>query len=367
MRIRGRWVACGLLVLALLGVAGYFVGWHGWARHHYAKAQQALERRAFAEATVHLEKTLEVWSSDVDLRLLLAQVARRSGQFSAAHRHLRAHETELGPALPRVLEYRLLRVQQGDLTEVPELLASCSADPMAADTPLILEAIIEGSINALIPAFLQRMTFAGGPAERSLIFARRAVDLWLELRTGHADHVQGLVWRGNLQVLANHPTEALADLRQALALDPAHFEARLDLAMLVRQWSPTEAAPHLELLRQQNPKHAEVRMQLAEVHRSLGRFDEARQLLEEALAEHPDNAKLLADLGQLALEMQRPAEAERLLRQALERAPRDPRILLALASCLRGAGRAAEAQPLEDRYREIERAERKKWLEWVDK
>src|SRR5436853_452701 len=63
---RPRVALPALLVLALLGAAGYLVGRSLWARQHFQAAQGALDRRDFARARAHLALCLEVWPGDAE-------------------------------------------------------------------------------------------------------------------------------------------------------------------------------------------------------------------------------------------------------------------------------------------------------------
>src|SRR5207249_1211141 len=157
------------------------------------------------------------------------------------------------------------------------------------ETPLILEALLVGTLDALEPFFSAGMVLdseKGGPL---LERARRAVDLWLRVCPGRADQVQGLVWRGRIHAFASAQPQAVADFRKALELDPDHFDARLHLAQAVAQKAPAEAARHFQILRERDPTNNQVRFSLATIRRGLGQIEEARQVLDEMLADDPDN------------------------------------------------------------------------------
>src|SRR5260370_21159573 len=98
MQIRGRRPWLVLVLLLLIGAASYRVGMHLWETYHYRAALAALERRDFRQAGSHLQRCLEVNSSDLTVRLLAAQTARRQRDYAAALAHLRAYAKCPGPA-----------------------------------------------------------------------------------------------------------------------------------------------------------------------------------------------------------------------------------------------------------------------------
>jgi len=242
MSIRDRRVQLAVAVLFVLGLAGFWGAGRLRAWHHSRAAEQTLESRDFTRAADHLQKYLDLFPEDLASRLLLAQVSRQQGDHDQALQHLAAYQRKGGAAEVVVREQARLLAQQGDLAEALRLLSWCQDHPEAPETPLDLEAGIEGSLKALMPAYLGGFTFAGSEAAQQVQQTRQAADLWLRLRTGRADQVQGLVWRARAHSFAHEQPQALADVRQALALDPDHFEAQVHLAMFLTQESPADAA-----------------------------------------------------------------------------------------------------------------------------
>src|SRR5262249_40056067 len=141
---------------------------------------------------------------------------------------------------------------------------------------------------------------------------------------------------------------------------PNHFEARLYLALALSQESLGEAAEHLKLLHKRDPANDQVRLPLAVWCRTLGQWEEAKQLLDEILKDEPDWAPVLVERGLLALDMQEVEAAEHFLRQAHQIAPESPEANLALAGCLRQKGKAEEAEQCLNKYRQLEAEFRRK-------
>ncbi len=153
-----------LLVLLILGLTAYPVGLRCWGSYHQRAAEQALERRDFQQASKHLQECLNVWPDDPTVRLLAARAARRQGNYGQALEHLRVCRQKKGLPNATELEYQLIRVQKGDLAEADRLLSFCVDHPKEAETPLILEALLERSLKVLSPAASLGLTADGGVA-----------------------------------------------------------------------------------------------------------------------------------------------------------------------------------------------------------
>src|SRR5262249_6158612 len=157
---------------------------------------------------------------------LASQAARRRGDLDEAAKCLRECKRLNGPQEPMALEFRLLKLQRGDRAEADELLKLCQQHPEAPGTPLILEALLESSLNLVAPGY--RVPPAAQLVQMTPMRERveKALPLWFKLRTGDADRVQGLAWRGWYSFITSKFDKGEAELRQALELDPEHVNAR---------------------------------------------------------------------------------------------------------------------------------------------
>lgn len=369
MPLAGKTRGFALAALAVAGlVASYlFLANPGSFAHHHQAAQEAIQRRDFRQAVRHLDQCLEARPGDLDARLLAAQTARRQGDVKAAARHLQAYDDKLGSAEAIAQEHRLLRLQQGELSEADALLVACARNPESPQTPLLLEAIIEGNLRLLAPAFAAGLHPEGGIEAPQLARVRRAVDLWLEHRSGSVDQAQGLCWRGRILAIARDYTQARAAYRKALELDPTHFDARLQLALTIAQEAPQESVAHLEELLRRHPDDQHVRFTLATGLSGVGRLDEAQKLLDEVLAKEPHHVPALVERGKLALDAQQFAEAERWLRLALQQAPDEFHVNLALGECLLRAGNITEGKRFQERSQQIQAEQKRRGASSVSK
>jgi tetratricopeptide (TPR) repeat protein len=354
-------------VVALLGFAGYRLGWHWWGAHHREAAQAALERRDFRQAADHAEQALKVRPTDPALRLLAAQAARRQGDFDRALPHLHAAQGIPEVAEAVALEYRLWPVQNGDLTTAQSLFYRADEKPQAPAAPLILEALIEGSLKML--AGLAGMGFTRTDLENQPEFAmgRQAIETWLQQRPGQVDQAQGHVWRGRVHASSNEHALAVADFRRAVELAPDAFQPRLQLAMTIGEEAPEETADHLAVLVRRYPENTQVRFLLALGRRGSGRLDEAQHLLDELLAANPTDLPVLVERGKLALDAEKPREAEEWLRRAEAIAPDSPDVCLALARTMRLLGDAGQAERYHVQFEQLEAAQKRRHEETLAK
>jgi thioredoxin-like negative regulator of GroEL len=354
MSLGGRKTKIALLAAVLVaGCVAAMFGQQAWGRHHYDAAQEALAQRDFQQAGAHLRSCLWVWPYDVSLRLLAAQTLRRGGNLDEAYAELRVYGQLHGSESKRALEQRLLVLQHGDQREADQLLRNCIADPESADAYLTLEAVILATVDRLEELQQKGVNILDGKPAEFRLRTERALTHWLARHQDRTDQVQGLIWRGRLQLLTMNQEEAIADFDKALKLDPECREARLNLATTLYERDPKGALEHLEILWQRDRGNEKISYLLANCRRTLGQIKEAEQLLDEFLSDNPRHAGALLERGKTALDGGWPEEAEQFLRRAVAEAPDDPAVQLTLSRCLHLTGKESEAQRHQRRYREI--------------
>ena len=132
---------------------------------------------------------------------------------------------------------------------------------------------------------------------------------------------------------------ALARLQRAVAADPDHIGARLELATELRDLGQIEAA--LEAAQEMRRRHEQDHrpwLSLAQTWRRAGDHATAHRLLEEARAAHPEHPLVLAELAVEERWAGRPLAAEKLLGQVLGRDPDNLPALMGLAEIASLAG-----------------------------
>ncbi len=338
--------------MVLLGVAGWG-GWFLWIRDPLREVRAALDRRDFTAANELLAKHLAKYPDDARTLLLAARAARRGGDFTRASDHLQRYREKKGADEAFELESSLLRAQGGNLAEADRLFTTYSARPELPETPWVMEAYLEGKLKVFAP----RTDAVSAASAEAVVVAnlRQAVELWLLSRPGRADQVQGRVWQARVLIFAGDYAEGQTALREALELDPNHFDARFYLALALAAQSPDESRRHLEVLRSRYPENDYVRFGLAGAYRLLGRLKESRELLEGLVAGRTEVSALI-ELGQLDMDEGKVADADRRLQKALELAPNSPDANIAMSRCQLLAGRPADAERYRKRFEELDAA-----------
>ncbi|MEK7214376.1 MAG: tetratricopeptide repeat protein, partial [Chloroflexota bacterium] len=280
-----------LALLAIIAVGVALTGRQLWARHHYRTAGRALERYRLVEARDHLERCALIWSGDFQVHLLVAQTARRLGDYEAAEQHLARCQAIRG-GIPEevVLEQSLIRAQRGGMDSVTPYLRSLVEAHHPA-TPLILESMAQG--------YMRSYRFGDAAA---------ILHLW---RERSPDDLQANFLEGIVRERVGPEQEAVDNYRRVLEVDPEHDAARHQLAaLLIDRAQPAEAMEHLAVLSQRRPGDLHVRVRLAQCQLALGRTAEAEAGLERVLAVNARFRPALAARGELALQLDQAAAAE---------------------------------------------------------
>jgi tetratricopeptide (TPR) repeat protein len=321
-------VVLGICTLVLTGISPFL-----WGGYHWFAGRAALQRYHNAESHHHLNQCLKIWpwSRSVGAHRLASRAARRDGDLSEALERVQEAQSTLSDQSPEtLLEWALVHAAGGDLEKVEAYLQNWGRDH-PEQLPLILEALTEGYLK------LSRV--------REALYC---VEEWL---ARDPDNVQALYLRSNIYRQGNTWTKAAPDLRRVVELDPEFPGARWWLAVaLVNVGYYEEAVRHLELLRKRPPKDVDpmdILVWLAMCRQRTGRSREARDLLDQVLAQRPDHGLALLTRGQIDQMNGQLTQAEGWLRHAAEVMPYDYRTHWALTECLRQEGKTEEAQAAE--------------------
>ncbi|MFL5242546.1 MAG: tetratricopeptide repeat protein [Gemmataceae bacterium] len=327
-------------VLLLLVFLGLF-GWVGYTQvnrlrieRHLRVADEAQHRFDFDKAREEIEACLKLRPKDANLELRLARNFRRSGRYDEAEAHL-IHCQELGGETPdSVLEFAMLKAQQGDLLGSQNYLLTALKND-SPESSLILEALAQGAMR--------------------IVHLGSAMTYLNQLLAREPDHVRALFWRGQLWEGSARVQEAEADYRKAIELQPDLLGARLQLGeLLLGLKRSDEALEQFEHLHDIEPDNPRVILDLAKAHRILGETQQAEELLGELLGRYPQHREGLIQRALIMMDAGDARRAEPLLRRALKRGPYDKEANFQVARCLEMLGHETEAKEYRKRSKEIE-------------
>jgi tetratricopeptide (TPR) repeat protein len=313
-------------VRANLGLAFY-------ADHRY---QQAISQ--FREA---LKQNPSLQTAKSFLPLSLAAIGNCSEAMPGL---IQEFNLSANPRLQRVLGLSLLtcRIQSGDNTGASEtaakLLASYPNDPDVLYTAgqfytklsnlLYLRLTKVAPHSARTYQLMASVAAADGNWKGAISSYRQALQIQPNLEGAHLQIA--------ILILTHSPqpgawTQALAELRDELRIDPTSAEADYEIGEVYRKHNQlNQAVAALDRSLQFDPSAVPTRVSLAKALRSLGKKREALASLEPAQKAAPDDPEIHFLLAQLYRELGRNAEARTQIEQ-FER--------------LQKAGRAESANP----------------------
>jgi len=150
--------------------------------------------------------------------------------------------------------------------------------------------------------------------------------------------------RGLALRLLGKPTEAVASLQQALALQAGNPDILFQLGQALDEQGNADAAiASLQQAVALRPGHVEAWNKLAQLQQQRGQGDAAVASYRQALAAQPQSFPLLSNLGSLLLIQGQLTEATPVFRQALALQPQSAAILNNLGTCLLALSRSDEA------------------------
>lgn len=318
-----------VVVLALLGVVGWFGADHWLAGRALARGREALAAGDPAAAAAALDRCLKTWPREAEAHFLAAVAARRTARTPAAKHHLEEAARNGWDKEAVAVEYALQ--------------ASAAGAPFAEVEPILRGAADAGGRDAgdaraaVVPGYLAQFRIT----EADAVTAQ-----WVE-----ADPADARGWALRADVLERLERREAARLAFArwVEADPDSRPARLGLVrtMLGTRRSPAEISPHLDRLLAATPDDPTALRLLAGLREIEGRPDDAAAVLDRVIAAAPTpDAAALMQRARLELDHGRPADALPVARRAVAADPSDVEARFTLFRCLEltGSPEAAEAE-----------------------
>ncbi len=218
--------------------------------------------------------------------------------------------------LGRMLTPSTLPAVTRGLNDPDSVVRLAAVEALGASDPALRVRYLPRMLND--PVKMVRIEAAralAGPAETRLPGTdrdafTRALDEYVAVQTYNADRPEGRMNLASLYASRGDLTRAIAELREALALDPASVAARVNLA---------------------------------DVYRAQGDDREAESVLREGIAKSPRAAALHHALGLSLVRQKRGADALRELGEAAKLAPDNARFAYVYAVALADSGKRPEA------------------------
>ncbi len=282
------------------------------------------------EAERELAEVLRNQSDQVQAWAALAGIHFRRGDGPpAAAAANRALESDPDNYLALTVRGRL-RFQEGDLPGAErDFLAALRAEPEGAMAiyGLGLVHFQKGQYGEAESRFRRALGLTGDFPEAELnrglaldALGRReeALKVLEKLVKEHPELAAVQLGLGRIYFYSGRFDRALAFLRNALALDPAGWEARYFIGKcLLEEGDRAGAREYFLSARQRGGARPALLTDLARVYQAAGEFEAAEAALKEALQAAPDYLPALFQLGLLQARRDRGEEASGIYRQAL--------------------------------------------------
>jgi tetratricopeptide (TPR) repeat protein len=220
------------------------------------------------------------------------------------------------------------------------LLALVSDDPKVVDDAV-------GRLKSLAPNFPQTLwTLALVERKRGDLTAERNyLDRLLKARPGNVPALERLL---QLDVLQSQRDEAERRVEQLLKIRPSHTLANYVLGTIQYSRGEIRQAEASYRAALAGGRYAPAMNDLAWILQSRDRLDEARALIEEALAQDSTSPVYHDTAGVIYMKLGDYAKAQQHLQAALARAPEQPDMLLHMAMLYEKQGMSNEAMRIAD-------------------
>jgi tetratricopeptide (TPR) repeat protein len=273
-------------------------------------------------------------TDDLLYRFLFAEVALQRGHpHLAAQTYLDLARTTRDPRVARrAAQIAYETNQMGKAIEAFELWLQLDPDSRPARQMLIALLLNTGRLDEARP-WLAKFIEAE-PAHADAIFHQlasllirnpdkeAALSLIRDLAHAHPKLPEAHMAVAQVAVAAGHQDEALAEVKQALALRPDWGDAVLFEVQLLGV-SGDEAAQVLQRFVAANPADDEVRLVYARLLLERKQYKEAREQFRYLLKVHPKNADVAFTVALLSLQLGDLDSAEQEMQQALKNGKKD--------------------------------------------
>lgn len=266
------------------------------------RGQLAIARRDFTAAVTLLRRALEIEPKAASLHAPLANAYRASGDTAAADRHAKQWAKSEVP-LPDPLMDRIGATLESGVSYESRGVRAFEARQWAEAADLFRKGLEITPPSSQLGRSLRHklglaLSLGGDPrgAEREFEEAiRLAPPTGIDVPAAQAHYGLGVINASN-----RRDADAIEHLSRAVAYDPKYAQAHLVLADLLRRNTRDEASlSHYTEAIGASANAADARFGYALALVRLKRYVEARQSLDEAVAQHPDRVDLTDALSRI--------------------------------------------------------------------
>lgn len=275
--------------------------------------------------------------NNVDTQLMLARLARRSGDLSAMTDHLHIARSVSPDDIRIDREFALADAQQSKLNAIEPTLNRWLLE-QDADSAEICDAYVNGLVAA-----------------SRFEMAERVLDAWQnDFPKDPRPHYR----RARLLQHLDRLSDADAAYRTAIALKPDYFAALFSLGKILNEQKKSKEAFDIYEKCTQMPNPLAAKVALAQSLVAMGKTDDAEQILRgvvqsapqqiadsyRSVDEVPELFIAASELGNLLANSGKFEEAVFMLKSSIAFNPRDTSARYALAIALRGLGKLDESE-----------------------
>jgi putative PEP-CTERM system TPR-repeat lipoprotein len=257
-------------------------------------AQALLKTSQPAEAAAVLGPLLRSGAQDAQLLVLAGESNLRNKDFKAAQQYFEKAAAIMPNEATLHTSLGLAQLGQGQVAQAVEQLGRATAlDPKSEQAAL----------------YLIRSEISLGRYDKALAAVKA-------YQAAQQDNAVVRNLEGSIYLAQKNVPAARAAFEKAVALQPAHMAAMLNLAQLDLQEHKTDAArKRFETVLQHDPHHVGAMTALADIAVLQGQPEQALRWLEQAVAEKPKAAELGMRLARAYLKAGQQAKASTLARQ----------------------------------------------------
>lgn len=336
----GRARRLAIAVTVTLSVAG-LAAYQCWPRIQLRAARTQLDASRFALAQAVAQAVLSRDPRCAEAHLLLARALRKQQQP--------------GQSLPHVFQAARLGAAP-DAFRPEYALCLAALGQRREAQPILQETFQAGTTDPDVPQALSEWAMENFYLDKAVAY----LDAWVQLTPRD---VRPLLLRAEAcKRLFPYPEgakRAIADYQGVLAIDPNHYEARLELGKELREKGKVEeAGAEFRICHARYPDDVEAAYQLASCYAETGEFDEAEQLLHWVLEKEPEHAGAVVALSklELSLALDRPDDAIERLSDLVQRQPYHDKARYILSLALQRVGRSEEAAKHRDEWQRLKSA-----------